>query len=96
METQFEANANTKTGSAAVAHLHSNRSVLPKEDGVDIFVLCLHQDHKNGLYLKMCGVCKLSQRDNLSLQLQRYAIVLKGFFGNNRLASFTVGRQGKG
>ena len=32
METQFEANADTKIGS-------------------DILVLCLHQDHKHGLYL---------------------------------------------
>ena len=49
METQFEANADTKIGSAAVEHLYSNRSVPPKEDGADILVLCLHQDHKNGL-----------------------------------------------
>ena len=49
METQFEANAGTKIGSAAVEHLHSNKSVLPKEDGANILVLCLHQDHKNGL-----------------------------------------------
>ena len=88
METQFEANADIKTGSTAVKHLHSNKSVLPKEDGVDILVLCLHQDHKNGLYLKMCGVCKLSQRDILSLQLQRFAIVLKGFFVNNTVSRF--------
>ena len=56
MDTQFEANADTKIGSAAVEHLHSNKSVLPKEDVADILVLCLHQDHKNGLYLKNCGV----------------------------------------
>ena len=35
METQFEANADTKIGPAAVEH-HSNKSVLPKEDGADI------------------------------------------------------------
>ena len=56
METQFEANADTKIGSAAVEHLHSNKSVLLKEDGADILVLCLHQDHKNRLYLKNCGL----------------------------------------
>ena len=58
METQFEANSNTDTkiGSEAVEHVYSNKSVHPKEDGVDILVLCLHQDHKNGLYLKRCGV----------------------------------------
>ena len=56
METQFEANADTKIGSAAVKHLHSNKSVLPKGDRADILVLCLHQEHKNGLYLKRCGV----------------------------------------
>ena len=49
METQFEANADTKIGSAAVEYLHSNKSVLPKEDGANILVLTLHQDHKNGL-----------------------------------------------
>ena len=51
METQFEANADTKIGSAAVEHLHSHKSVLPKEEGANILVLCLHQDHKNGLQL---------------------------------------------
>ena len=56
METQFEANADTKIGSAAIEHLHSNKSALPKGDRADILVLCLHQDHKNGLYLKRCGV----------------------------------------
>ena len=56
MDTQFEANADTKIGSAAVEHLHSNKSVLPKEDGADILVLCFHQDHKNGPYFKNCGV----------------------------------------
>ena len=50
MEAQFEANVDTKIGSAAVGHLHLNKSVLPKEDVADILVLCLHQDHKNGLY----------------------------------------------
>ena len=49
METQFEANADTKIGLVAIEHLHSYKSVLPKEDGANILVLCLHQDHKNGL-----------------------------------------------
>ena len=56
METQFEANADTKIGSVAIEDLHSNKSVLPKGDRADILVLCLHQEHKNGLYLKKCGV----------------------------------------
>ena len=56
METQFEANADTKIGSAAVEHHHSNKSVLPEEDGANILALCLHHDHKNGLYFKNCGV----------------------------------------
>ena len=56
METQFEANADTKIGPAAVEHLHSNKFALPKEDGADILVFCLHQDHKIGLYLKMCEI----------------------------------------
>ena len=56
MQTQFEANADTKIGSAAVEHLHSNKSVLPKEDGADILVFCLHQDHEIGLHLKMCEI----------------------------------------
>ena len=56
METQFEANAYTKIGSAAAEHLHLDKSVLPMEDGADILVLCLHRDHKSGLYLKRCGV----------------------------------------
>ena len=56
IETQCEANADTKIGLAAVEHLHSKKSVLPKEDRADILVLCLHQDHENGLYLKWCGV----------------------------------------
>ena len=56
METQFETNADTKIDSAAIEHLHSNKSVLPKGDRADILVLCLHQEHKNGLYLKRCGV----------------------------------------
>ena len=43
METQ--ANAGSKIVSAA-EHLHSNNSVLPKEDGANILVLCLHQDQK--------------------------------------------------
>ena len=50
METQFETNADTKIGSAAIEHLHSNTYVLPKGDRADILVLCPHQDHKNGLY----------------------------------------------
>ena len=95
METQFEANADTKISSAAVEHLHSNKSVLPKEDGADILVLCLHQDHKNELYSKMYGVCKISQRDNLSLQLQRFATVLQGYLVTIRLAGIIVGRKGK-
>ena len=56
METQFEANVDFKIGLAAVGHLHLNTSVLPKEDGADILVLCLHQDHKNGLYSNRWGV----------------------------------------
>ena len=56
METQFEANADTKIGSAAIEYLHSNKSVLPKGDRADILTVCLHQDHKKGLYLKRCGV----------------------------------------
>ena len=46
METQFEANADTKIGSATAEHLHLDKSVLSKEDGADILVLCLHRDHK--------------------------------------------------
>ena len=56
METQFEANVDTKIGSAAVEHHHSNKSVLQKKDGADILVFCLHQDHKIGLNLKMCEI----------------------------------------
>ena len=56
METQFEANADTKIDSASTEHLHSNKPVLPKGDRADILVLCLHQDHENRLYLKRCGV----------------------------------------
>ena len=56
MEIRFEANADTKIGSAAVEHHHSNKSVLPKEDAANILVLCLHQNHKNGLYFTNCGV----------------------------------------
>ena len=37
METQFEANADTKIGSASTEYLHSNKSVLPKGDRADIF-----------------------------------------------------------
>ena len=33
-------------------------------------------------------MCKLSQRDNLSLQLQNFAIVLKGLFGNDTVSRF--------
>ena len=67
METQFEANADTKIGSAAVELLHSNKSVLPKEDGADIFVFCLDQDHKIGLYLKMCEIVyDISKRQSFS------------------------------
>ena len=95
MDTQFEADADTKIGSAAVERLYWNKSVLPKEDGADILVLCLHQDHKNELYLKMCGMCRISQRDNLSLQLQWFAIVLQGYLVTIRLAGFIVGRKGK-
>ena len=51
METQFEANAGTKIGSASIEHLHANKSVLPKGDRADILVLCLHQEHEN-----RCGV----------------------------------------
>ena len=95
MEAQFETNADVRIGSAAVEHLQSNKSVLPKEDGADILVLCLQQGHKNELYLKMCGVCKISQRDNLSLQLQKFAIVLQGYLVTMRLAGFMVSRKGK-
>ena len=51
METHFEANADIKIGSAAIEHLHLDKSVLPNEDGADFLVLCLHQDYKDGLYL---------------------------------------------
>ena len=56
METQFEANADTKIGSVAIEDLHSNKSVLRKGNRADILVLCVHQEHKSGLYLKKCGV----------------------------------------
>ena len=46
MEIQFEPNADTKIGSASAEHLYSNKFVLPKEDGADILVLCLHQTTK--------------------------------------------------
>ena len=56
METQFEANADTKIGSAAVEHLHSNKSVLPNKDGADILVFCLGQNHKIRIYSIMCEI----------------------------------------
>ena len=56
METQFEANKDIKIGSAAIEHVYSNKSVHSKEDGADILVLWHHQDNKNELYLKRCGV----------------------------------------
>ena len=50
METQFEANADTKIGSDIL-----------------LLVLCLHQDHKHGLYLKRCGVVgDISKRQSFS------------------------------
>ena len=53
METQFEANADTKTGSAAIEHLHSNKSVLPKGDRADILVLSPPRPQKRTLFKKM-------------------------------------------
>ena len=41
METQFEANADTKIGSAAIEHLHSNKSVLPKGDRIIIVLILI-------------------------------------------------------
>ena len=38
---EAQANADSKIGSAA-EHLHSKNSVLPKEDGANMLVLCLH------------------------------------------------------
>ena len=85
METQ--ANADTKIGSAAV-HRHSNNSVLPKEDGANILVLCLHQDHKNGLYLKRCGVVyDISKRQSFSLTAKVCDYTTR-LFGNNTVSRF--------
>ena len=85
METQ--ANADTKIGSAA-EHRHSNNSVLPKEDGANILVLCLHQDHKNGLYLKRCGVVyDISQRQSFSLTAKVCDYTTR-LFGNNTVSRF--------
>ena len=53
METQFEAKTDTKIGSAAVEHHHSNKSVLTEEDRANILALCLHQDHKTDFILKI-------------------------------------------
>ena len=85
METQ--ANADTKIGSAA-EHRHSNNSVLPKEDGANILVLCLHQDHKNGLYLKRCGVVyDISKRQSFSLTAKVCDYTTR-LFGNNTVSRF--------
>ena len=95
METPFEANADTKTGSAAIEHLHSKKSVLPKGDRADILALSPPRPQKRILFKKGAEWCKISQRDNLSLQLQRFAIVLQGFLVTILLAGFIVGRKGK-
>ena len=85
METQ--ANAETKIGSAA-EHRHSNNSVLPEEDGANILVLCLHQDHKNGLYLKRCGVVyDISKRQSFSLTAKVCNYTTR-LFGNNTVSRF--------
>ena len=85
METQ--ANADTKIGSAA-EHLHSNNSVLPKEDGANILVLCLHQYHKNGLYLKRFGVVHdVSNRQSFS-STAKVCDCTTWLFGNNTVSRF--------
>ena len=85
METQ--ANADTKIGSAA-EHRHSNNSVLPKENGAKILVLCLHQDHENRLYLKRCGVVyDISKRQSFSLTAKVCDYTTR-LFGNNTASRF--------
>ena len=85
METQ--ANADTKIGSAA-EHRHSNNSVLPKEDGANILVLCFHQDHKNGLYLKRCGVVyDISKRQSFS-PTAKVCDYTTRLFGSNTVRRF--------
>ena len=85
METQ--ANADTKIGSAA-EHRHSNNSVLPKENGANILVLCLHQDHENRLYLKRCGVVyDISKRQSFSLTAKVCDYITR-LFGNNTASRF--------
>ena len=87
---QCEADADTEIVSTAVEHLHSNKPVLLKADDTDILVLCLHQERSNGLYLERCGVVyDISKfRDNLPPLLQRFVIVLHGFFGNDTVSGF--------
>ena len=85
METQ--ANANSKIGSAA-EQLHLKNSVLPKEDGANILVLCLHQDHKNGLYLKRCEVVyDISNRQSIS-PTAKVCDCTTRLFGNNTVDRF--------
>ena len=95
METQFEANADTKIGSAAVEHLYSNRSVLPKEDGADILVLSPPRPQKGTLLKKLRSsvrylkeIIVLSNCKGLGLQYRAFLITIW-------LAGFMVGRQGK-
>ena len=94
METQFEANADTKVGSASTEHLHSNKSVLPKGDRADILVLCLHQDHENRLKKVRSSVRYLKETIYLS-NCKGLRLYYRAFVVTKRLAGFIVGRQGK-
>ena len=64
METQFEANADTKIGSAAVEHLHLNKSVLslrtdwcqPEQNGVIHGLRLLIVGHVFSRFVGLCLV----------------------------------------
>ena len=94
METQFEANADTKIGSAAIEHLYSNKSVNPKGDRADILVLCLHQDHKNLFKRVRSSVRYLKEIIFLS-NCKGLPLYCRAFLVTIRFADFIVGRKGK-
>ena len=91
METQFEANADTKIGSAVVEHLHWNKSVLPKGYRADILVLSRPQ--KRTLFKKVRSSVRYLKATifnckGLPLYYMSFSVTI-------RLAVFIVGRKGK-
>ena len=93
METQFEANADTKIDSAAVEHLQWNKSVLPKGYRADILVLSRPQ--KRTLFKKVRSNVRYLKATIFLFHCKGLPLYYRSFLLTIRLAGFIVGRKGK-